>query len=379
MKAADFKKRPKFVTLRNDLNKIVEVLSLKSYEIIGPIVSENAVVYDAISSLDELPIGFHDQQDNASYRLTKSDDKSLFGYASSPHSWKKYLYPPVQKLWEARKTKSGFEIIKNNEEVPKRAFIGVRSCELNAIAIHDKIFLDGPYADPSYKKRRDNVFIIAVNCTHPSGTCFCVSMNTGPKAITGFDLALTEVIEKGRHYFVVEVGSEAGAEILKEVPCNPAGDKEIEAADKKVENASNNMGRKLNAAGIKNLLQRNFENPYWEKIAARCLTCGNCTMVCPTCFCTTIEDTTDLSGQIAQRRRVWDSCFTLDFSYIAGGSIRISPMSRYRQWMMHKLAAWHDQFGMSGCVGCGRCITWCPAGIDITEEASIIEESEINK
>ena len=132
------------------------------------------------------------------------------------------------------------------------------------------------------------------------------------------------------------------------------------------------MGREMNTDGIHDLLLANLEHPRWEEVAGRCLTCGNCTMVCPTCFCTSVEDTSDLAGVSAERSRRWDSCFTMDFSYIHGGSVRASPKSRYRQWMTHKLATWWDQFGSSGCVGCGRCITWCPVGIDITEEVRAI-------
>jgi len=324
-----------------------------------------------------LPVGLTDKQDNGAYRLIQGDDKSLFGYAVGPHSLKKYLFPPVQKLWEAKRSDRSFEFIEQNEDVKKLAFLGVRPCELSATAIHDKVFTSEPYIDLSYKKLRENIFVIAVNCTHPGNTCFCASMGTGPKAVSGFDLALTEVLENDQHYFLVDVGSDAGAEILKDIPHKEAREAEIETAEQAIQKAATQMGRTLNADNIKDLLYRNFEHPYWETIAERCLTCGNCTMVCPTCFCTTVEDTTDLSGQSAQRWRKWDSCFTLDFSYIYGGSIRNSAMSRYRQWMTHKLAAWHDQFGMLGCVGCGRCITWCPAGIDITEEARVIEENDL--
>ena len=128
----------------------------------------------------------------------------------------------------------------------------------------------------------------------------------------------------------------------------------------------------INQAHIKELLYRNLEHPRWEDVARRCLSCTNCTLVCPTCFCTTVEDATDLSGGHAERRRRWDSCFSMDFSYIHGGYIRPSVKARYRQWMTHKLATWIDQFGTSGCVGCGRCITWCPVGIDITAEVKAI-------
>jgi ferredoxin len=148
------------------------------------------------------------------------------------------------------------------------------------------------------------------------------------------------------------------------------------AAEKAVEQATARMGRHLDTDSLKQLLERNFDNIHWEEVAKVCLTCGNCTLVCPTCFCTNIEDETDLTGGTAIRRRMWDSCFTVGFSYIHGGSIRSTETSRYRQWLMHKLCYWVDQFGSFGCVGCGRCITWCPVGIDITKEVRLIRESE---
>jgi ferredoxin len=201
-------------------------------------------------------------------------------------------------------------------------------------------------------------------------------MQTGPKATAGFDLALTEVLDANRHYLVFEVGTELGAEILRDIAHREASKDEIQLAEQIVANTAAHMGRSMETTGIKDLLYRNLEHPRWNDVASRCLTCGNCTMVCPTCFCTTVEDVTDLSGERAERWRKWDSCYTMDFSYISGGSIRSSTRARYRQWMTHKLASWIDQFGTSGCVGCGRCITWCPVGIDITEEVRAIRASE---
>jgi sulfhydrogenase subunit beta (sulfur reductase) len=201
-------------------------------------------------------------------------------------------------------------------------------------------------------------------------------MKTGPKALTGFDLALTEIIEDGQHYFVVEIGTEKGAEILTQIAHHRAGVQEQRAAGQVVERTAGQMGRTMDTTDIKELLYRNYEHPRWDDVASRCLTCANCTMVCPTCFCSTVEDVTDLTGEHAERWRKWDSCFNVDFSYITSGSIRPSTRSRYRQWMTHKLATWIDQFGTSGCVGCGRCITWCPVAIDITEEVRSIRETE---
>ena len=198
----------------------------------------------------------------------------------------------------------------------------MRACELRAIAIHDRVFLAGPFRDKSYKIRRDHAFIVAVNCGQAGGTCFCVSMDAGPKVEAGFDLALTELIEDDHHLFVMEVGSAAGVDLVKDLPHRPATEEEIAAAERVVDRTKGQMGRTLDTDGLKELLQANPNHPRWDEVAGRCLTCGNCTNVCPTCFCTTVDDTTDLSGATAERVRRWDSCFTLDFSYIHGGSVR---------------------------------------------------------
>jgi ferredoxin len=284
------------------------------------------------------------------------------------------LHPPELRLWKAQRQNHGFQIIEEKEQPQKLAFIGVRSCELHAVAIQDKVFMNGKYVDPIYQARRENIFIVAVNCGQAGGACFCVSMNAGPQATAGFDLALTEVLQNDRHYFVVEVGSEQGEAILRDVPHQTASEAEKAVVEKIVANTTAQMGRSMNTSGIKELLYRNAEHPRWDEVASRCLNCANCTMVCPTCFCTTVEDVTDLTGENAERWRKWDSCFTMDFSYIHGGSVRPSAKARYRQWLTHKLASWIDQFGTSGCVGCGRCITWCPVGIDITEEVRAIRD-----
>jgi formate hydrogenlyase subunit 6/NADH:ubiquinone oxidoreductase subunit I len=361
---------------REGLQALIEALAARGYQVLGPAMRDGAIVYDEITGIGELPAGWTDRQEAGRYRLERRADKALFGYAVGPQSWKRFLHPPIEQLWQARREGDGFGISSAEAATPKFAFLGVRACELHAIAIQDRVFAGGPYLDSGYQRRRQDNFIIAVNCGEAGGTCFCVSMNTGPKAQAGYDLALTELLDEDRHSFLVEVGSVAGGEVLAGLVYHPASPAESALADAVVARTAGRMGRQLETDGLKELLQRNPNHPRWDDVATRCLTCANCTMVCPTCFCTTVEDRSDLAGQTAERVRRWDSCFTLDFSYIHGGSVRKEARSRYRQWMTHKLASWIDQFGTSGCVGCGRCITWCPAGIDITVEAAAIRASE---
>ncbi|GHO80198.1 4Fe-4S ferredoxin [Ktedonobacter sp. SOSP1-85] len=366
------------VVERQHIQQLFEVLSTHGYQLIGPTVRDCAIMYDVITSVDDLPIGYTDEQREGYYRLKKRDDEALFGYNVGPHSWKRFLHPPVLRLWRARREHTGtsFQITPELSEVPKRAFIGVRSCDLHAIFIQDRVFLGDRYVDPAYQERRNNICIIAVQCGQAGGTCFCTSMQTGPRASHGFDLALTEVLTPPRHYFVAETGTALGAELLEAIDHVEASEEAIQQAYALTEQASQQMGKTMDTTDIKDLLSRNLEHPQWENVATRCLTCGNCTMVCPTCFCTSVEDTTDVTGTQAERWRTWDSCFSQDFSYLHGGSVRSSAKSRYRQWMTHKLGTWIDQFGSSGCVGCGRCITWCPVGIDITAEVRAIRASD---
>lgn len=371
---------PAFVTgmkaaiARDDLQALIDALTAQNYLVLGPTLRDGAIVYDEIARLDDLPEGWTDQQEGGAYKLERRQDRALFGYAVGPHSWKRFLHPPVETLWRARRSEDGFTIVDDDAPTRRFAFLGVRACEIHAIAIQDRVFIDGPYPDEKYAVRRHDAFIVAVNCGQPAATCFCVSMQTGPKAEAGFDLALTELIEAGRHDFLVEIGTEAGAKMLADASCREATPADIAAAAAVTARAAAGMGRELDTDGLKEILQTNLGHRRWDDVAERCLACGNCTMVCPTCFCTTVEDHTDLTGA-AERTRMWDSCFTLDFSYIHGGSVRKETRSRYRQWMTHKLANWIDQFGSSGCVGCGRCITWCPVGIDLTEEAAAIRAS----
>jgi ferredoxin len=354
------------------LDGLIDALRRRGYRVVGPVVENGAIVYDDLVAARDLPVGWRDVQDAGTYRLERRDDGARFGFAVGPHSWKRFLFPPRVRLWSAQLGEHPVEDV--HEDAPL-AFFGIRACELHAIEIQDRVFLRGRYTDSDYAARREGAFFVAVNCFEPGGTCFCSSMGTGPGVESGFDLALTELLD-GEHRFLVEIGSDRGAEIVDELEARPPTRVDLDAADRQTEVARERMGRTLDVSDVRDLLLDNLEHPRWDDVAARCLGCTNCTLVCPTCFCSAVEDTSDLAGEEATRTRVWDTCFSLDHSYIHGGSVRESGRSRYRQWLTHKFATWVDQFGTSGCVGCGRCITWCPVGIDVTEEITAIRERE---
>jgi ferredoxin len=368
------------------LQTLIDVLAGRGYTVIGPTVSGGAIVNAPIHSVDDLPRGWGDDQEAAHYRLRRRDDDTFFGFAAGAQSAKPVFFPTDEVLWHGRRRHREFTVepepepaggsgTGESDEGPY-ALIGVRSCDLNAIAIHDRVLIGRVQVDAHYAARREDAFIVSVSCTDPGGTCFCVSMGTGPRPEGGpharFDLSLTELLDGGIHRFLVEVGSARGAEVLADLSAPPAPADDLVAADEVAERAAGRMGRELETDGLKELLYASVESPQWDDVASRCLACTNCTMVCPTCFCTTVEDVSDLTGDVAERHRLWDSCFDADFSYIHGGTVRDTTKSRYRQWMTHKLGSWIDQFGSSGCVGCGRCITWCPAAIDITAEAAAL-------
>ena len=359
------------------LEALFASLDEAGYRVIGPTVRDGAIVLGELAAVGDLPFGWGVQLEPGGYRLRRRDDTAAFGHSAGPGSWKQFLHPPREKLWSARLAEGGFEIEQAGSDSgpdpePRLAFFGVRPCDLRAIQIQDQVLGSGS-GNSRYAARRAAVLIVAVNCTEPGETCFCTSMGTGPEAGPGYDLALTEIVSGERHEFLVDVGTDAGASVLAGVPLTRASPAVTGRARSAVADASEQMGRTMPAAGLRELMAESADAARWDDVASRCLTCGNCTLACPTCFCTTVEDLTDLTGDHAERWQHWASCFDLDFSYLHGGPVRASATSRYRQWLTHKLGTWHDQFGSSGCVGCGRCIVWCPVGIDITEEVAALE------
>ncbi len=341
------------------------------YSVIGPTVRDGVIVLGDLGSAADLPFGWGVELAPGGYRLRRRDDGAALAHSAGPGSWKQFLHPPREKLWSARLADGALEFGTDDVAPPRLAFFGVRPCDLRAIQIQDQVLGSGQ-GNSRYASRRESVLIVAVNCTEPGETCFCTSMGTGPGAAPGYDLALTEFAGGGRHSFLVDIGTPAGAAVLTGGPLVPAGEDTVERARAAVAGAAEQMGRSMPQSGLRELLAGSHDAARWDEVAARCLSCGNCTLACPTCFCTAVEDISDLSGDHAERWQHWASCFDLDLSYIHGGPVRASASSRYRQWLTHKLGTWHDQFGSSGCVGCGRCIVWCPVGIDLTEEVAAL-------
>ena len=352
------------------LSCLIRVLRDRGYEVYGPTIRDGAVVYDPIESASDLPAGWTAEQEPGRYRLRRREDGALFGFANGPQSLKLLLHPPDVRVLNVEREDGHFQILPDEQPAPKRAVIGVRACDLSAVMKLDRVLLYDRFVDRYYEERRRNLFLVAVHCTEPAGTCFCAAVGAGPEARSGFDLAMTEVLDGDSHRFLVEAGSDEGASILQDLPREAATPTEIEQAKATVREAAAKMGPVLDAGRAKEILYASLDHPRWQTESERCLACGNCTMVCPTCFCISMEDSSDMTGTRAERRRRWDSCFSLSFSYIHGGVVRESCRARHRHRVLHKLATWQEQFGEIGCTGCGRCITWCPVGIDFTEEVA---------
>jgi ferredoxin len=348
------------------LGALIEELRRRGYRVIGPTMADNAIVLAELNDAGDLPTGWGVDVAPGTYRLRRREDRAVFGHSAGPQSWKQFVHPPRQKIWSSEPA----------DATPQRgkpyAFLGVRGCDLAALGVLDRVLAGGAHPDSLYTTRRDGIFVVAANCTEPGGVCFCASMGTGPACGPGYDLALTERVAGDCVNYLVEVGSAAGAEVLASIPHRMAELAESRRAADEVAAAADKMGRQMPDIDLRALLNESRESPHWQVVADRCLNCGNCTMVCPTCFCTSVCDVTDLTGEHAERWMEWASCFELDFSFIHDGPVRTSGASRYRHWLTHKLSTWHDQFGSSGCVGCGRCIAWCPPGIDITEEMATL-------
>lgn len=356
---------------REQLGELLAALGAGGRRVIGPQLRDGAVVYAPLRDVGQLPHGWCDAQAPGSYRLEQRDSPRCFAWAVGPQALKPLVFVPREALWSSERTAAGaLRFAEAEVGAEPTAVLGVRACDLAALDLQDRHFLDGTYPDPAYRARRESLFLVAVHCTHPADTCFCASTGDGPRADSGFDVALHE-LDDG---FVVSSASEAGRALCGVLPLQPWDEARSSAAEAEVDAAARKQRRTLPGRDLRAPLMARLEHPRWAEVAERCLSCGNCTAVCPTCFCHGEVEAPSVDGLRSTHYRQWDSCFTDGHSRLSGFVVRPDTRTRYRQWLVHKLAAWHDQYGRSGCVGCGRCITWCPVGIDLTEEARALCE-----
>lgn len=361
---------------RARLQDLIDALADAGFRCIGPKAKDGAIVIETLTVAAELPVGIRDAQQPGAYRLEQTGSPRAFAWANGPQALKPLLFAPREVLWRAkRRADGGIDFSTDLPQTTPLAVFGVRACDLAALAIQDQHFLHGAHgacADPFYAKRREQLFLVAVNCSHPTATCFCTSTGDGPRATQGFDIVLDERDDG----FVLECASDRAQAIVAGLALASATSAQIAEAHRQSEQAEQKMTRRLPGRNLRDALFANLEHPRWDDVANRCLSCGNCTSVCPTCFCHSEPEQQRIDGSESTHAREWDSCFTRGHSYLHGFTVRPDTRTRYRQWLTHKLGSWHDQFGRSGCVGCGRCITWCPVGIDITEEATAICEGK---
>lgn len=355
------------------LTRLVGVLVARFDEVLGPVVEDGVIRLRPISSAGDLPTGVTDEQGPGTYRVLPTGTDLRFSYGPAVDSLKAIVQPPSTPVWTMRRRDGSLIAEASEPTITTRAVIGVRACDLRALAKLDRTQIGGAHADPAYLAARRGLFLVATDCVVTASTCFCDEPGGGGASDRGHDLAITEVDSPdspdGVRY-VVRAGSDAGTAVMDELRLDPAPDDLLGRADRLLRSAMRAIERELPGDARSRVLDPH--HPRWDDVAARCLTCGNCTAVCPTCFCTDMVDRIDLDGETATRSRVWDTCFSLEYSHLGPGPHRTSPMSRYRQWLSHKLGSWHEQFGESGCVGCGRCITWCPVGIDIVAEVEAL-------
>ncbi|MDH5786660.1 MAG: 4Fe-4S dicluster domain-containing protein [Chromatiales bacterium] len=344
---------------RDALGVLLQQLRGNGYRVVGPQPLQGTILYRDLHEATQLPWGWRDTQQPGSYRLQQEGSRA-FAWANGPQGIKPLTFAPQESLWRVEQGMN-FQPVMPPEE--KLALIGVRSCDLAALALQDRHFSD----DSHFARHREGLLLIAVNCTHPAETCFCAATGDGPNVTSGYDLLLDELDEG----FIVNAGSEAGEALLVVLPLQSTTSSQQEQLLEQQSRAVR-QSRDLPGHTLPGGLADNPNHPRWQQVADRCLACGNCTAVCPTCFCHSEHDVPRLDGSGSEHVRQWASCFDADHSILHGIPVRAATAQRYRQWLTHKFDHWHQQYGRSGCVGCGRCITWCPVGIDVTEELAAI-------
>jgi ferredoxin len=354
---------------RERMQALIDVLAAAGYAVYGPRVRGGVVALDPLADASDMPWGIVDHPEPGRYVLEHTGAARCFGWNLAAQGLKPFVFAPREVVWRVERSADGRLRFESAPASSQRiAVIGARACDLAGLALLDRHFLGAASGAGTYAARRSALFIVGVDCARSASTCFCASTGDGPALEHGYDIGLSEV-EDG---FLVWAGSDAGAELVARLPLETAAPEQLEAAAGACSGAAAAQTRGLPSRHLARALSRVLDHEEWEAVARRCLACGSCTAECPTCFCHALSTEPEVDHGWAAQVREWDSCFAAGHSLLHGRPLRGDRLTRYRQWLTHKLGTWHEQYGRSGCVGCGRCIVWCPAGIDLTAEVEAL-------
>lgn len=293
------------------------------------------------------------------------------GYIKSDLSPKQFLFPPTEPLFRFQFKHEDVELEETEPHAPKTALLFIRPCDAAGIIALSKVFFDDP-VDPYFASRFDNTILIALACDERTPSCFCTAAGYSPYWSDDVDVLVCDVDDAYLLWIFTDKGEQAvGAapELFSE-----AEESHIEESNKKRASIEANLPPYAELVGIAEKLIANFESGLWERLCRRCLSCGACTYVCPSCSCFDVADEDNPYGGC--RYRNWDGCcFAMFTMHASGHNPRPTQMHRYRQRTMHKFSYFPLRYGMNMCVGCGRCIDVCPVGMDIYEVAKALSSA----
>ncbi len=299
---------------------------------------------------------------NVLFKALEKGMEPLVNYSNTRNAPKNFFFPKTETMMRYMRTERGVELSGEEEGAQEAVLFGVRPCDARSFILLDKVFDQEKYKDSYYIDKREKTTIISLACIHPPySTCFCTSVGGHPMSEEGSDVLLTDM---GDNY-LAEFITPKGEKLLEKIGDLPAADDSADEKKKELsESAEKEIKSHIPGKEIKPWLDNNFEHPFWDTIHQSCLACGTCTYLCPTCHCFDISD--EVKGSDGKRIRTWDSCMYWLFTQeTSGHNPRTSQKQRWRQRLMHKFKYFVDNFDEIACVGCGRCVRYCPVNIDI--------------
>jgi len=326
---------------------------LKEYDVVAPVKEGDLINFKVVDKFDNL----------------------VMDYPKTVKSPKEFLFPQTELLCSYKFNGKDVDIVTEDIKDRKRVLVGIHPCDVKAILILDKLF-DWDYRDEHYFARRENTLLISLTCQSPDWSCFCTSIEGSPHGKEGTDVHITDM---GDSYYV-ETKSPKGEALIKGQSslfseASEEDKKKVEDLEKQV---TAKLPGKIDTGKIKENLDHVFEHKVWDTVSAKCVHCGACAYLCPTCHCFDITD--EGNYEEGKKFRCWDACMAGHFTRMAGGhNPRNAVKTRYRQRIYHKFNYYKKNFDTIACVGCGRCITECPTGMDLVKTLQTLETIERDK